>query len=231
MGNRPQIALVTGYIPISGHPRSAQEYGALGENMFGALRGDFYIHPFYETVGDTWLSKLIQTTSQDVSHSVADNSQKNSLAYHCVQHQKFAWLLKAHLLHPLTKTFVWMDYGVGHVPGITPDVVMDFMAAVKPDDFAIPGCSERDGLVINDYWPCWRFCGGVMVVPDNMVYKLYKGIHKTVREHIARTNNVTWEVNSLARAEPSLPPIRWYEADHNETMFTNYSKGLHNEQG
>jgi hypothetical protein len=221
--------LVTGYIPIQGHPRTAKEYGDLGENLFSGLAGDFTIHPFYETVGETWLAKLIQSLPQPIaeglSHSTADNAAKNSLAYHCVQHQKFAWLLKAAISHPSNDVFVWMDYGIGHVPGVTPDVVNDFMAGVKQNDFAIPGCWDRAGLLINDYFPCWRFCGGLMVVPRDKVHKLYKTIKREVAVHIHKTNNITWEVNSLAHAEPNLPPIRWYKADHNETLFTNYAEG------
>jgi hypothetical protein len=45
--------------------------------------------------------------------------------------------------------------------------------------------------------------------------------------HINVTKNVTWEVNTLARAEQTGKlPIRWYAADHNETMFTNYARDL-----
>ena len=224
--------LVTGYIPIQGHPRTAQEYGELGASLFGALDcvgGDFTIHPYYETVQETWLTKYIQSLPEKVaaglSHSTADNAAKNSLAYHCVQHQKFAWLLKAAIQDPTPDTFVWMDYGIGHVPGVTPDVVNAFMAAVKANDFAIPGCWERQGLLVNDFFPCWRFCGGLMVVPRKKVHKLYKTMKREVAQHIANTNNITWEVNSLAHAEANLPPIRWYKADHNETMFTNYLEG------
>lgn len=221
--------LVTGYIPIQGHPRSAKEYGELGENMFGGLAGDFTIHPYYEQVAETWLAKHIQALpapiANSLSHSTADNGDKNSLAYHCVQHQKFAWLLKALIHHPMADTFIWMDYGIGHVPGVTPGVVNDFMASVKASDFAVPGCWERKGVMITDFFPCWRFCGGLMVVPRDKVYKLYKGVKREVMQHIANTNNITWEVNSLAKAEPNLPPIRWYKADHNETLFTNYLEG------
>ena len=214
--------LVTGYVPIRLHPRSAAEYGSLGDNIFGGLQGDFTTHPFYETVEETWLWKLIKKLGIDVSHSTADNPAKNSLAYHCVQHQKFGWLLKALVSHPDTKTFVWMDYGIGHVPGVTQDVVADFMAAVKDDDFAIPGCWPLATTLINDYFPCWRFCGGLLVVPRDTVYPLYKGIRREVEKHIKQTRNVTWEVNSLAAAEPALPPVRWYLADHDQTMFTHY---------
>src|SRR5438045_5873682 len=128
--------------------------------MFGKLAGDFYIHPFYEMVKDTWLLKMITQLPVSarlmkiagVTHSVADNPQKNTLAYHCVQHQKFGWLLKAQMLNPQAKTFVWTDYGIGHVPGVTPAVVNDFMAGVRVGDFAIPGCIPREGLLINDAW-------------------------------------------------------------------------------
>lgn len=218
--------LVTGYIPIQHHPRSPKEYGELGENMFKGLAGDFTIFPFYETLHETWLWKHLSGLRRTISHSTADNPDKNSLAYHCVQHQKFAWLLKAALKAPHVDTFVWMDYGVGHVPGVTPDVVNAFMEAVQPNDLAIPGCWERSGVLINDFVPCWRFCGGLMVVPRGKVYKLYKTMKAEVARHIQETGNVTWEVNSLAHAEPNLPPIRWYKADHNQTLFTNYGKDL-----
>jgi hypothetical protein len=220
--------LVTGYVPISGHPRSAKEYGDLGMELFPKLDcvgGDFTIHPFYETVGETWLTKLIQASHRTVSHSSGDNPAKNSLAYHCVQYQKFGWLLKAALRHPAAETFVWMDYGIGHVPGVTPAVVNDFMAAVQPNDFAIPGCWESDGLLISDFFPCWRFCGGLLLVPRLKVFTLYKAVKKTIREHIEQHNNIPWEVNTLAKAEQAgrIKP-RWYLADHNETMFTCASK-------
>lgn len=225
-----QLALVTGYVPIPGHPRSAKEYGDLGENMFGKLQGDFYVHPFYETVPETWLSKLVNNPKlykvANVTHSVGDNPAKNTLAYHCVNHQKFAWLLKAAILNPQADTLVWMDYGIGHVPGVTPDVVNEFMAKVQKDDFAVPGCVPKEGLLIADAWPCWRFCGGVIVVPAAATLPLFQLIKLEMRRHIKKTYNVSWEVNTLARCEKHLPRLRWYYADHNETMFTNYGDGL-----
>lgn len=219
----PTVGIVTGYVPIKGHPRSASEYGALGE-IFTQIHGDFLIHPFYETVGEMWLMKHIVSLPYAVSHSVADNPQKNSLAYHCVNHQKFGWLLKAKMLHPSLKTLIWLDYGIGHVPGVTADVISEFITKVHHGDFAIPGCWPKEGLVINDYFPCWRFCGGLMVVPAARVYPFYKAVKNAAAASIRRTHNVAWEVNTLARAEPKLPGLRWYAADHNQTMFTNYGE-------
>ncbi len=219
--------VVTAYVPIRNHPRSAAEYGKFGEQMFQNLKGSFSVKSFYEQVPQTWLHKMINDHfGGKIDHSVGDNPQKNSLDYHCIQHQKFAWLLKAALVNPSASTFIWMDYGIGHIPGVTPDVVNEFMTNVRENDFAIPGCWSKENTIINDSWPCWRFCGSMMVVPRSHLLKLYKTIKNQVFQHLTRTRNVTWEVNSLARAEVLLPEIRWYQADHNETMFTNYKLGL-----
>lgn len=222
------VRIVTGYIPIIGHPRKASEYDELGNNMFGPMsKAGLDIMPFMETVQETWLWKLIG--DRNVMQSIADNPEKNTLSYHCVQHQKFAWLLKAAIADPTPETFVWLDYGIGHVPGVTPDGVEEFVYSIRPGDFAIPGCWTREYARDNSnfLWPNWRFCGGVMVVPKDKVHRLYKLIKQEVANHIARTNNVTWEVNSLANIERCLPgPPRWYQADHNETMFTNYGVDL-----
>ena len=221
-----EAKIVTAYVPISGHPRTAREYGDLGENLFSKVQGNFSIHPFYERVQDTWLMKEIKKLPFSPTHSVSDNPHKNSLAYHCVQHQKIAWLLKAAILDPKPTVFVWMDYGIGYLPGVTPDIVNEFMANVQEHDFAIPGCWERGQYVNNDFFPCWRFCGSLMVVPKDKLHKVYKGLKTATLRQINKTGNVTWEVNDYARAEPNWPPCRWYKADHNETMFTHYRKDL-----
>ncbi len=219
------IKLVTGYVPIANHPRSATEYGWLGESIFGNLNCEnFTIHPFYEDVRSTWLHALIEDAPFKVTPSIADNPAKNTLAYHCANHQKFGWLFKAAYFDPTPSTFVWMDYGIGHVPGVTAEVVQDFMDRVRPGDFAIPGCWEKEYAKENSnyLWPNWRFCGGLMVVPRDQVEKLYKAIKWEVGNHVKRTQNITWEVNSLANVEKRLPGLRWYKADHDQTMFTNY---------
>lgn len=218
--------IVTGYVPIVGHPRSAKEYGDLGESIFRTIAHD-RIFPIYETVEGTWMHRMVKKRGMPVSCSVADNPTKNTLAYHYVQHQKFSWLLKASLTDKTAETFVWIDYGIGHVPGVTAAVIDDFIVKVQPDDFAIPGCWPAEGLVVDDANPCWRFCGGVMVVPRRLLLPLYLGVVQNVREHLNQTHNVSWEVNTLARMEPTmLHKPRWYLADHNATLFTNYGVAL-----
>jgi hypothetical protein len=220
--------IVTGYVPIQHHPRGPQEYGALGASLFGnidCIAGDCVIMPLYETLQETWLWKLVQASHRTVSHSTGDNRDKNSLAYHCVNHQKMGWLLKAALKMPRVDTFVWLDYGAGHLPGVTPAVVNDFIASIRPDDFAIPGCWEEKTFLISDFFPCWRFCGTLIVVPRHKVHALYKATKTTIHKHIAQQNNIPWEVNTLAEAEDAgLIKPRWYKADHDASMFNNYAK-------
>lgn len=227
------LQVVTGYVPIPKHPRTAEEYGRLGEQVFGPLAGaGVNIRRFMEPVENTWMMRAIlemahRVGEQGIGHAVADNPTKNTLAYHCVQHQKFEWLLRASQEAPKDiQTFVWIDYGVGHVPGVDAHVVWDFLEKVKrrKGDFAIPGCWEKGQAIINHWFPCWRFCGGVFVVPRKKVKPLFEAVMSTVIEQVDKHAMITWEVNTLARAEQAgLIKPRWYQADHNETMFTGYA--------
>jgi hypothetical protein len=49
-------------------------------------------------------------------------------------------------------------------------------------------------------------------------------IQAVTRLYVRSMKKVTWEVNMLARCEPMLQRVglRWYQADHNTTQFTNY---------
>lgn len=222
------VQVVTGYVPIVDHPRTAAEYGQLGQDMFVPLvTAGVNVKRYMEPIELCWLHKYVDRFKEKPTPSVADNPAKNTLAYHIVQHQKFAWLLKAAIEDPRPDTFVWLDYGVGHVPGVTPDVVWDFLEEVKKDPgdkISIPGCWEKDPDKVDFRYPCWRFCGGVFVAPRQKIHRLYKQVKTAALKHIDLTKNVEWEVNTLARVElANQTPIRWYKADHNETMFTGYS--------
>lgn len=221
------VQVVTGYIPIKGHPRTAEEYGKLGEKIFIPLvTAGVNCKRYMEPLESCWLHKYVSRAKQQPAPSVGDNAAKNTLAYHIVQHQKFAWLLKAAIEDPRPDTYVWLDYGIGHVPGVDPVVIGDFLDKVvaSTDDVVhIPGCWPKDAEKVHMGYPCWRFCGGVMVVPRRRVHRLYKAVKTAALRHIDLTKNVEWEVNTLARVElANTVPIRWYRADHNETMFTAY---------
>lgn len=220
--------MVTGYVPIPGHPRSAEQYGQWGEKFKELRDAGIAVHPFYNEPLDCWLYRHVVTLPYRVDNAVSDNPGKNSLAYHCVQHQKFSWLAAARILDHDSDVYVWMDYGIfGSISGVTVDLVRVFLDRVKKGDFAIPGCwNVVDKAKALDYpleHPNWRFCGGVMVVPKDEVQKLFHAVRDEIKQIIEYHKIVTFEVNTLARCEAkgTIKP-RWYLADHNQTMFTGY---------
>src|ERR1035437_7181810 len=126
----PKIKVITGLVPLEEHPRKAVEYGALGERLAAAVSPVAPIKAFYSLLPHCWLHKFVWETGGAITHSSGDNPEKNTLAYHCVQHQKIDWLRQAAAEDPEPDTFVWIDYGIMHVPGVTMPVIREFLARV-----------------------------------------------------------------------------------------------------
>lgn len=209
--------LVTGYVPIPGHPRSPKEYGELGERLGGA---PVRKKAFYQRLEDTWMQKFLRGLDYPVRASEHDNPAKNTLAYHSVNHQKTTWLVQAADEDPEADVLVWVDYGIFHLPGMTNQALYEFME--KLDDRAIyaPGCWNP--APVESAFPCWRFCGSVLAVPRKYVDALDYACRVEARQHVYKTKNVEWEVNTWARVEQRRKlPFHWYKADHDVSMLTN----------
>jgi hypothetical protein len=220
------ITVVSAYVPIPGHSRSEEEYDRLGKYLLAAGGRVLFAKGDLE---HCWLWRYLQENHnpKDISWSVADNPQKNTLAYHIVQAQKSEWLEIAAYVDPDADVLVWIDYGIFHIPGVTIKIVRDFLERAEGERvIAIPGCWEKDAYVYRDNWPCWRFCGGVMVVPRNYVADFNYVMQKEYKRWIESTKNVSWEVNTLARLElrGTKLPLWHYQANHDKTLFTNYRR-------
>lgn len=212
-----KVKLVTGYVPIPNHPRGPAEYGELGERLSGV---PIPKKAFYGRLQDTWLAKFVNSLKFNPSVSEHDNPDKNSLAYHCVNHMKSTWLVQAANEDPDTDVFVWVDYGIFRLPGVCNKAIYEFFE--KLDDRAIyaPGCWQQQ--VIESAYPCWRFCGSVIAVPRKLVDDFDYSCRVEARQHITKTRNVEWEVNTWSRVEAKHKlPIHWYKADHDVTLFNN----------
>lgn len=215
----PSCKIVTGYVPLKGNPRSVWEYANLGGQL---MQVDVPIRYFHWPLKDCWLAKHLKDVPA-CTHSEGDNPQKNTMAYHIVQHQKTDWLLRAAQEDKETDVFVWIDYGVFHLPGVTAAVIEEFShRAAQEKDVAIPGCWTT--LDISDNYPCWRFCGSVIICHRRYVYKLNAAVQDMCRARIRADRHVPWEVNTWAQVDLDghLPVIRWYAADHDMTLFANY---------
>jgi hypothetical protein len=221
------VKVVTGFVPLVDHPRSAKEYETLGKRL---LHMDIPLICAFQELTETWLYKfLLWNGDNTYTHSISDNPKKNTVGYHVVQHQKFEWLVQAAYRDP-ADVFVWIDYGIFHVPGVTEQVILDFLAKVEGEKaISIPGCWTRGYRdLTDDTHPNWRFCGGVMIVPKQHLLSFECVSKAAAMQWILDTKNVSWEVNTLARLEEtSRLPIWHYHADHNETMFTNYPGSGH----
>jgi hypothetical protein len=216
------ITAVSAFVPIPGHPRSEAEYDELGKKL-QACR-----HRLLFAKGDLehcWLWSHLMSKSDGFTWSTADNPKKNSFAYHCIQAQKTEWLEIASYVDPLSDVFVWIDYGIFHVPGVTAEIIDAFLERADSEQaIAIPGCWGKDEYEYRDDWPCWRFCGGVMVVPRKFIWSFNQAMKQEYMRWLKETGNVSWEVNTLARLEQQDPsfPVWWFKADHDKTLFTNY---------
>jgi hypothetical protein len=215
------ITAVTAYVPIPNHPRSDKEYRALASQL---LTLDIPIMHLEAKIEECWLHEYLQWRQKRFTHSVADNPAKNSIAYHIVQAQKTEWLVEAAFANPDADVLVWIDYGIFSVPGVTAKIIRDFMLRARDEKvIAIPGCWDQN-YTYDDKWPCWRFCGGVMVVPRDQVIDLDTAMKCEYVRWLDSTNNLSWEVNTLARVERNYKalPIWHYKADHDASLFTAY---------
>lgn len=209
--------LVTAYVPIADHPRGAQIYGELGEKLSGV---PVRKKAFYQEVGSTWLAEYLCLLPFKPNWSTGDNPAKNSLAYHCVQHEKVAWLKQAAAEYD-DDIFCWVDYGIFHQPGVCNEAIVRFMENLDDKAIYAPGCWPKDEGPINPFTPCWRFCGSVVAVPRHMIDQLDREVRARAKTTIATLNQVEWEVNCWSRVEQKTQlPIRWYKADHDASQFT-----------
>lgn len=221
MGN---LKVVTGFIPLPNHPRPEADYHELGLQLVTGIQQAGF--PVYVGTGTVLKTALREFVDARTTPKEGDNTPKNTVEYHCVQHQKFIWIYEAYknavLEHP--DNYIWIDYGILHVPGVTLDTVLRYLrrvAAFDPGtDISIPGCWPKADVIGGEY-PVWRFCGGLMKVPASLVPKFCVSAMTLAAYQMKKTRRAEWEVNTLARLEQlDLLPIRWYQADHNSTMFT-----------
>jgi hypothetical protein len=214
------ISIVTAYVPLKTSHRSEAEFHRLGHQL---LDSDLPIMFMHDKLEKCWLHQYAGWCGRKLTHSISDDPEKNTLAYHCVMAQKTDWLVDAACFNQEPEVLVWIDYGIFHVPGITIEIIKNFLLrAMDERCIAIPGCWEKNYLY-DDEHPCWRFCGGVMVIPRKFVFEFDMAMKQEYIRWIHETGNVSWEVNTLARLERRHElPIWHYRADHNESMFQNY---------
>lgn len=216
------LKVVTGYTPVPISTRRPDEYRALGARLL-SLPVDIDFHSDTK-LEDCWLWRAAVKSSARVPWS--NNPSKNTLEFFCVAHQKTEWLERSQMNNPGIDTFVWIDYGVFHLSGVTEQIILDFLAAVernKPKTIEAPGCVPFSDSIVHTI-PHWRFCGGVLVCPATLVEPFSSAVKQATEDYTKSSGLVTWEVNTWAMAEQQKTvPVRQYHAGaHNHQIFVAY---------
>jgi hypothetical protein len=201
---------VTGYVRLDSPHRSHDSYLELGQRLLGIGLPTIAYH---QPLDQCWLARHHEAHGVKVEPSV-----KDSLAYHCVQHEKSAWLRRASQAHH-PATLIWMDYGILHVPGVTEDLIRQFYEHVDAcgpvTKIHMPSIWRIDTPVTSDA-VSWICAGGVMVMPSRDA----EWWHRECRV-MAASHAPTWEVNTWARIVKKHPElVRMYRADHDSTILT-----------
>lgn len=221
--------LVTGYVRLNLGNRSHNRYAELGGRLTALHRPtvaflDGLPCPADVTVVPAALESCWLWPHARNAATPYGNPQKDTAAYHAVQHQKTAWLAEASS-HTEASTLVWIDYGILHVPGVTLEVIGQFLARA--------GAAPRNRITLPSIWPlsldvsvdssrpCWFVAGGVVIVPRHMAHTWHVMVEDEALTHLRKTGQVTWEVNTWARVIQQHPTMfAVYPADHNATLFT-----------
>lgn len=200
---------MTGYVRLDSPHRSHDAYLDLGRRLQNL---GLPLTIFHQSLDDCWLARWHQENGRQVNPG-----GKDSLAYHCVNHEKTLWMVRAARAWQPT-TIVWLDLGLFHIKAIQPEHVLTYVKRLEespPIAITAPSCRPVPD-VIDDSRVCWTFCGGVIAVPAEHVDWLHR---QAVSFAIAAPP--TWEVNTWAKiAQKSPDMFDLYKADHNEQLFT-----------
>lgn len=226
--------LVTGYVRLNQAHRSHARYLELGRRLVGlglpticyydGHADDLAPPPACRvrqtSLADCWMAKPALNCSPP-----AASSQKDTVPYCVVQHQKTEWLADAAAGGDVA---VWVDFGIFHLPcRLTDAQVRGLFKAIDeqpPDRITIPGIWPMRGrpLIAWDQ-PAWYVAGGVVVVPP----QLAEWFHATTKTYatlqMEASGQTTWEVNTWSAMLRDHPEkFRVYRADHTEALFTGY---------
>lgn len=222
------VALVTGYVRLNNRNRGHDEYSRLAGDLLSIHRPAVaFLDGITAPAGVTsFPCSLRECWMADMAHNAkipAGNENKDTAAYHVVQHQKTKWIASAASATD-ADWLVWVDAGIFHNKSIRPQHVSELLDRVwreKPTRITLPSIWPLDAKSpIPTDRVCWYVAGGVAIVPRVMAVRWHELVCNAATKHYQSTGCVTWEVNTWAKVAQEKPWLfSLYEADHNETMF------------
>jgi hypothetical protein len=161
----------------------------------------------------------IMNVNEPIVHTF-DNPAKNTLDYHIIQNAKTE-LMCSVSDHFGCERVTWVDFGISHILKNKDSINKLKLLDKLQTGVIVPGCYNYKTNFISPI--SWRFCGGLISSDKDSVNGLLN-----IQQHALRSilPHITWEVNVWAIMESVYQfPFKWYEADHNETIF-NFDRYL-----
>lgn len=157
-------------------------------------------------------------TMRNVSRLPACRSpEKDTLEFMILMNAKTECIRRVRDAGYVSDTYVWLDAGITKIlsdPVRRLQEMMERCESLPADRIVIPGCWDTPCEALYSR-VCWRFCGGLFVVPSKYV----DSFAEAVLAECARLGDLAvWEVNVWASIEHTLP-ILWTHGDHNDRLF------------
>jgi len=223
------VRLVTGYVRLDGH-RPHERYVELGNRLLSlplpiTLFTDaagFSPGPSVEVrpAGRLWLQSMIGDASPIIPRT--DNPTKDTLAYHCVQHQKTAWLAEAAREHP-GDMLLWVDLGILHVPQVTRAHVaraVGLAERIPPDVVTLASIWGEPTKPIDPGVISWHCAGGVAACHASRAWTWHQSVIAEASGLLRISNRVSFEVNTWASVWLRHPTrFRSYRCDHDASIL------------
>jgi hypothetical protein len=154
------------------------------------------------------------------------NPTKDTLEFLQLMNAKPEFLKRAaDLVSVKAKNYVWFDFGILKISKNPETFIKRLSRAAEavehtPGKIIIPGCISRERINVPQLFssPVWRFCGGIVIVPAQLIDTFHAYQNEQLKKCVER-NVLTWEVNIWATIEQAHPELfHWYAADHNDTI-------------
>lgn len=150
------------------------------------------------------------------------NMKKDIFNYMCIMNCKVE-CLKIIKKKVYADHYVWIDAGISKLLH-NPDPVFEnfyrnLLHNTLSKKLVIPGILEpNNDLEYLTTAVHWRFCGGLFLIPSNLIELFYKVSIMAIKDIAKKTNKAIWEVNMWAYIEHLLP-IEWRPARFDESIF------------
>lgn len=157
------------------------------------------------------------------------NEKKDTREYMTLMCLKSELLCRAKKLRPHFKNYLWSDGGITKIlqeadvcsvlEKLNERVAQLENLSLK--HILVPGCwtfPVRGGSEVFVERVLWRFCGGFLVAPRELVDVFAATMQRACSHLVEVTGRCTWEVNVWAMIEHDAH-LQWYAASHDATIF------------